>query len=102
MAGFQYCDGDMDMARYQEKKRRLIEVLRSSRGETIRLGKTTSNLFRDRHDGPAQKLDVRDFNNVLHVDTVNGQVVVEGMTPYAKLVAECLKHDVMPAVVPQL
>jgi FAD/FMN-containing dehydrogenase len=28
--------------------------------------------------------------------------VVEGMTPYAKLVAECLRHGVMPAVVPQL
>jgi FAD/FMN-containing dehydrogenase len=92
----------MDMARYQEKKQRLMEALRSARGENIRLGKTTSNLFRDRHGGPVQKLDVRDFNNVLHVDAVNGQVVVEGMTPYAKLVAECLKHNVMPAVVPQL
>ncbi len=92
----------MDMARYEEKKRSLTEVLRSAGGGNIRLGKTTSNLFRDRQGSSAKKLDVRDFNNVLHVDAANGYVVVEGMTPYAKLVAECLRHNVMPAVVPQL
>ena len=47
-------------------------------------------------------LDVRDFNEVLRVDHDRGFVEAEGMTPYAKLVAECLKHGVMPTVVPQL
>jgi FAD/FMN-containing dehydrogenase len=87
---------------YEEKKRRLTDFLRAHRGGNIRLGKNTSNLFRDRQENPAQRLDVRDFNQVLHVDAAAGYVEVEGMTPYAKLVAECLKHAVMPAVVPQL
>ena len=100
--GFQYGGRVMDSARYEERKRGLIEHLRSSRGGNIRLGKTTSNLFRERQNVSAKKLDVRDFNNVLHVDAASGYVVAEGMTPYAKLVAECLRHNVMPAVVPQL
>jgi len=87
---------------YEEKKQRLTEFLRAHRGEGVRLDKTTSNLFRDRREAPARKLDVRDFNNVLRVDAAAGYVEVEGMTPYVKLVAECLKHGVMPAVVPQL
>jgi FAD/FMN-containing dehydrogenase len=87
---------------YEEKKQRLMQCLRAHRGEGVRLGKTTSNLFRDRREVPARRLDVRDFNNVLRVDAAAGYVEVEGMTPYVKLVAECLKHGVMPAVVPQL
>jgi FAD/FMN-containing dehydrogenase len=92
----------MTTVTYEEKKRHLTDFLRTHRGGSIRLGKTTSNLFRDHADTQAQKLDVRDFNNVLHVDPAGGTVEVEGMTPYAKLVSECLRHNVMPAVVPQL
>ncbi len=87
---------------YEEKKQRLTDLLRAQRGGNIRLDKTTSNLFRDRKEILAKRLDVRDFNNVLRLDASGGYVEVEGMTPYVKLVAECLKHDVMPAVVPQL
>ena len=87
---------------YEEKKQRLTEFLRTRRSENLRLGKNTSNLFRDRKDIPAQHLDVRDFNHVLRVDAGGGYVEVEGMTPYVSLVAECLKYGVMPAVVPQL
>lgn len=92
----------MTILTYEEKKQRLTEFMRAHRGGSIRLGKSTSNLFRDRKELPAQRLDVRDFNQVLRVDASAGYVEVEGMTPYVKLVAECLKHDVMPAVVPQL
>lgn len=92
----------MTILTYEEKKQRLTEFMRTRRGGSIRLGKSTSNLFRDRKELPAQRLDVRDFNQVLRVDASAGYVEVEGMTPYVKLVAECLKHDVMPAVVPQL
>ncbi len=92
----------MTVLAYEDKKKRLTEFLRAHRGRDVRLGKTTSNLFRDRKDVPAHKLDVRDFNNVLRVDVPGGYVEVEGMTPYVKLVAECLRHNVMPAVVPQL
>ncbi len=92
----------MNAATYEDKKQRLIDFLRAAHGGTFRLGKDTSNLFRDRKEAQATRLDVRDFNSVLHVDPDNGYVEVEGMTPYAKLVRECLKHDVMPAIVPQL
>ncbi len=87
---------------YEEKKQRLIETMRSNQTGSVRLQKNTSNLFRDRKEGAGRKLDVRDFNNVLHVDKDAGYVEVEGMTPYHKLVSECLKHGVMPTVVPEL
>lgn len=87
---------------YEEKKQRLTEFLRAAAGRPVRLGKTTSNLFRDRQKVQAQRLDVRNFNNVLRVDAAGGYVEVEGMTRYVDLVAECLRHGVMPAVVPQL
>ena len=59
-----------------------MEILRSTWGENVCLGETTSNLFRDCKSTSAKKLDVRDFN-VLHIDVANGDVVVEGMTPYS-------------------
>ena len=79
-----------------------MEVLRVARGGNIRLGKTTSNLFRDRRGASSHSLDVRDFNDVLYVDPEKSQVMAEGVTPYVKLVSECLQYNVMPAVVPQL
>src|SRR3569833_2520725 len=87
---------------YEEKKRRLTDFLSTHRGGNIRLNKTTSNLFRDRKDIPAQRLDERAFNQVLRVTTARSYVEEEGMTPYSRLVSECLMLDVMPAVVPQL
>jgi FAD/FMN-containing dehydrogenase len=87
---------------YEAKKQRLTQDLRVYRGGGIRLGKTTSNLFRERQQVSGRTLDVRDFNDVLSVDVTNGIVEVEGMTTYVKLVTECLKNNVLPAVVPQL
>jgi FAD/FMN-containing dehydrogenase len=92
----------MSALTYEEKKQQLTEFLRGHRGASVRLGKDTSNLFRDRRETPARRLNVRDFDNVIRVDPAGGYVEVEGMTPYVTLVAECLKHNVMPAVVPQL
>lgn len=87
---------------YEERKQRLSEFLRTYRAGDMRLGKNTSNLFRDRKATSAQRLDVRDFNNVLSVDPKAGFIEVEGMTPYSALVEATLKHGAMPAVVPQL
>jgi FAD/FMN-containing dehydrogenase len=87
---------------FEERKQRLVAFLRNAGTGELRLKKDTSNLFRDRRPSAGAGLDVRDFNNVLAVDTQAMVVDVEGMTPYAGLVAECLKHGVMPAVVPQL
>ncbi len=86
---------------YRARRARLSEQIRAADGE-VRLGKATSNLFRDRARVPARRLDVRDFNHVLAVDADAGWVEVEGMTPYQDLVAATLPHGVMPAVVPQL
>ncbi len=88
--------------RYEAKKQRLIRTLRSSDTGEVRLGKETSNLFRDRAPASGRRLDVRDFNRVIRVDPDAGWVEVEGMTPYADLVDATLPHGVMPAVVPEL
>jgi FAD/FMN-containing dehydrogenase len=87
---------------YEDRKQRLSEFLRQNRDGDLRLDKPTSNLFRDRPEASARRLDVRDFNNVLNVDRAAGVIEVEGMTPYADLVAAALEHGVMPTVVPQL
>ena len=92
----------MSTSAYVARKAQLVDILLQQGTGGIRLGKDTSNLFRDRHDTGAKRLDVRDFNHVLHVDPAAGTVDVEGMTPYVTLVDECLKHGVMPTVVPQL
>lgn len=79
-----------------------MQTLRARGGGALRLGKDTSNLFRDRATEAGPRLDVRDFTHVLRVDPEAGWVEVEGMTPYADLVAATLPHGVMPAVVPEL
>ena len=68
----------------------------------VGLGKSTSNLFRDRSAVAGRRLDVRDFDHVLAVDSAAGWVDAEGMVPYDALVDACLAAGVMPAVVPQL
>jgi FAD/FMN-containing dehydrogenase len=88
-------------AEFESKKERLIAAMQSGDG-VVRLDKDTSNLFRDRKSVPVRKLNVRDFKNVIRVDTEAGLVEVEGMTPYMDLTEECLRHNVMPTVVPQL
>jgi FAD/FMN-containing dehydrogenase len=45
---------------------------------------------------------VRDFRDVLAIDSAAGWVDAEGMVSYEDLVRGCLAHGVMPAVVPQL
>lgn len=66
------------------------------------LGKTTSNLFRDRREGSKHRLDLNGFCHLLAIDKAQGWVDVEGMMSYGALVSQTLAHGVMPAVVPQL
>src|ERR1700730_10009374 len=73
-----------------------------SRGADIGLRKSTSNLFRRRDQRNKNKLEVRQFNRVLHIDRERMIADVEGMTTYETLVDETLKHGLLPAVVPQL
>jgi len=89
------------MRDYAARKARLAAQLQSGAGH-LALDKATSNLFRDRAKAAVQRLDVRDFNHVLHVNAEAGWVNAEGMTSYEDLVEATLRHGSMPAVVPQL
>jgi FAD/FMN-containing dehydrogenase len=80
--------------------RALQEAL--AQADRVGLGKATSNLFRDRAAAGRRRLDVRDFDHVLAVDSAAGWVDAEGMVPYDALAAACLAAGTMPAVVPQL
>ncbi len=96
-------DGATDgQARHRQRLARLRRQVEALAEGQLRLGKDTSNLFRDRKQAPARRLDVRDFREVLQVDAAGAMVEVEGMTPYADLVAATLPCGFMPAVVPQL
>jgi FAD/FMN-containing dehydrogenase len=71
-------------------------------GLPIGLAKSTSNLFRDRHEAAKLRLDLKDFSHVLEVNPEQGWVDTEGLVTYETLVDATLPHGVMPAVVPQL
>lgn len=88
---------------YVRKREGLARFLRASNQTgSLALEKTTSNLFRQRTQEPRHKLDVRHFNQVIHVDEHARYAEVEGMTTYEDLVRETLPFQLMPAVVPQL
>ncbi|MFN2646883.1 MAG: FAD-binding protein, partial [Burkholderiales bacterium] len=85
------------------KKEALAARLRAATGGEagpVGLAKETSNLFRDREGAPRRRLDVSEFNQVLAIG--EGALEAEGMITYEALTRECLRHGVMPAVVPQL
>jgi FAD/FMN-containing dehydrogenase len=71
-------------------------------GSPVRLAKRTSNLFRPRTGQAPVGLDVTGLDGVLSVDPVARTADVQGMCTYERLVAECLRHGLMPKVVPQL
>ncbi|HMB58418.1 MAG TPA: FAD-binding oxidoreductase [Xanthomonadales bacterium] len=87
---------------YESKKASLARQVQTAHLSQFGIQKDTSNLFRKRPETRAAKIDVRHFNQVLQVNPQEGYVEVEGMTPYAALVDETLKHQVMPGVVPEL
>ncbi len=71
------------------------------RGQTVRLAKKTSNLFRPR---AAQEhgLDVSGLDGVIAIDRERRTADVQGMCTYEHLVDATLPHGLMPLVVPQL
>ncbi|HEX9030227.1 MAG TPA: FAD-binding oxidoreductase [Streptosporangiaceae bacterium] len=73
-------------------------------GTSVRLGKSTSNLFRfrDRESSGLVTLDVSAFSGVLHIDQEARTAVVGGMTTYEDLADATLRHGLIPLVVPQL
>ena len=86
---------------YIKKKQYLVSELKNSQSNSISINKKTSNLFRSR-DNSSHKIDVKNFNNVISIDTHNLIAEVEGMCTYEVLVNECLKFNLMPTVVPEL
>ena len=86
---------------YEQRRDTLASQVRNTENQ-IRLGKDTSNLFRDRAGTKQPLLDVRSFKHIVDVDTTENCVEVEGMTPYADLVKATLTRDRIPCVVPQL
>ncbi|MEM7565533.1 MAG: FAD-binding oxidoreductase [Pseudomonadota bacterium] len=86
---------------YQQKKQQLSAQLKAN-GDTVRLVKQTSNLFRTRTEAKSGKLDVRNLNQVIEVNPESQTVEVEGMTTYETLTDACLQYQCMPRVVPQL
>jgi FAD/FMN-containing dehydrogenase len=68
----------------------------------VRLGKSTSNLFRFRPPAVGPRLDAAPFDRVLEVDPQSGTADVQGMVTYQRLVEATLRYGLMPLVVPQL
>jgi FAD/FMN-containing dehydrogenase len=71
-------------------------------GQTVRLAKRTSNLFRARAQGPSTGLDVTGLDGVISIDVANRTADVQAMCTYENLVAATLPYGLMPLVVPQL
>jgi FAD/FMN-containing dehydrogenase len=71
-------------------------------GQTVRLAKRTSNLFRPRTQAPVTGLDVTGLDGVISIDAAARTADVQGMCSYENLVAATLPYGLMPLVVPQL
>ena len=88
--------------RHRAATARLLDDLAALPADApVRLGKRTSNLFRQRTTDSA-RLDVSDLNHVVDLDPVSRTARVQGMTTYEDLVEATLPHGLMPLVVPQL
>jgi FAD/FMN-containing dehydrogenase len=71
-------------------------------GQTVRLAKKTSNLFRPRAAAGAPGLDVAGLRGVISIDEDAQTADVQGMCTYEDLVDATLPRGFIPYVVPQL
>jgi FAD/FMN-containing dehydrogenase len=71
-------------------------------GQTVRLAKKTSNLFRPRATSDAPGLDVSGLAGVISIDSEAKTADVQGMCTYEDLVDATLPRGFIPYVVPQL
>lgn len=90
-----------DWEAHRARVKAMAAALAESEG-SVRLRKSTSNLFRPREDAHRTEIDVASLNHVIEIDTKAGAVEVEGMTTYADLVDATLPHGLAPAIVPEL
>lgn len=95
---------------YETKKGNLLNevaILLQSKLKDLDLNKTTSNLFRNStryqvKKSKSAKINVKNFNKVISIDTENWIAEIEGMATYESIVEETLKHNCLPTVVPEL
>ncbi|MSR68663.1 FAD-binding oxidoreductase [Candidatus Saccharibacteria bacterium] len=89
---------------HQRKTALLLKEFNSSKNSSHKFAtnKKSTNLFRSRNQKNTKRLNMRDLNDVIAVNTKDRTALVEGMCSYQQLVEETLKHNLMPAVVPQL
>lgn len=93
------------LSSFETKKANLLNKLQSSSYETLSLKKkTASNLFRYIHPHKTKKraFAIKNFDNIISIDTENGILDVEGLTPYEKIVRFTLQHGFLPTVAPEL
>ncbi len=92
----------MDRSTFSQTRERLRRDLAAlPPGAPVRLGKKTSNLFRQRAD-VSGRLDVTGLTGVLEVDPVARTADVLGLTTYEELVDATLPYGLVPLCVPQL
>ncbi|MFH1358551.1 MAG: FAD-binding protein [archaeon] len=95
----------MKKTSYLEKKKQLIKEFAEIQGNKskIALGKKTTNLFRGhRKNQEKKRLNVRNFNEVINIDSKNQTAEVEGMTTFETFVTATLKKGFVPPVAPEL
>jgi len=93
----------MNKQSYEQKKEALLKEFKNKKGKgIISINKNTSNLFRSRQKIKKQRINVRNFSEVISIDKENLTAEVEGMTTFETLVNETLKYNLLPPVVPQL
>lgn len=87
---------------HKTKVNELQTQLRSNENDPVYLKKSTTNLFRHRNHGNGRRLDTRNMNQVLNVDSSRLLLESEGMTTFANAVDATLPHGCLPNVVPEL
>lgn len=90
-------------AAHTDGVRRLLKSYRAIPTDaTVRLAKSTSNLFRARAKNTGPGLDTSGLTGVIEIDPHARTADVAGMCTYEDLVAATLPHGLSPLVVPQL
>jgi FAD/FMN-containing dehydrogenase len=87
---------------YEEKERQAVRQFADllARGEHVALVKDVKHTWKNAQQKP--NLDLRQFSNVIRIDTARRVAVVEGMTSFYDLVKATLHFDLMPQIVPEL
>ncbi|MCE7883785.1 MAG: FAD-binding oxidoreductase [Actinobacteria bacterium ATB1] len=89
---------------YEAARDRFVRAFREAEtsGESIRLAKRTTNLFRPRRSLAARRIPVDGLDRVIDVDVDAKVARVGGMTAYRTFTDATLPCGLMPAVVPEL